>query len=90
MDATEASISALTQFIRRANLDDSMNLLRSLLTPSEIDALVQRLEILDGLAQGVPQREISEKLRVGIATVTRGSRVWKKDNELLKKYFPRR
>lgn len=89
MEATDQTISQLAQFICQARLEDTQDLLRSLLTPSEIEALVQRLEILDGLAQGTPQREISERLGVGIATVTRGSRVWKKDNQLLKSYFPR-
>ncbi len=89
MEMTEHTLSELARFIKNARPEDSVSLLRSLLTTSEISALAQRLEILDGLASGNPQREISERLKVGIATVTRGSRVWKKENALLKNYFPR-
>ncbi len=89
METIDPRVSELTGFLKNAREDDLVLLLKSLLTPAEIDALVQRLGILDGLARGTPQREISEQLRVGIATVTRGSRVWQKENELLKRYFPR-
>ncbi|MEN9530210.1 MAG: Trp operon repressor [Pseudomonadota bacterium] len=89
METVDPRISELTGFLKNAREDDLLQLLKSLLTPAEIDALVQRLGILDGLARGTPQREISEQLRVGIATVTRGSRVWQRENELLKRYFPR-
>ncbi|NBO39115.1 transcriptional regulator [bacterium] len=82
-------MSELSGFIKNAKEDDLRLLLRSLLTRAEIEALVQRLGILDGLARGTPQREISESLRVGIATVTRGSRVWQSENDLLRRYFPR-
>lgn len=88
--ATEnLTVFTLVNFIKDARIEDSQSLLSSLLTPAEIDVLVQRLEILDGLANGTPQREISETLGVGIATVTRGSRVWQKEKQLLRSYFPR-
>jgi len=89
MDENDPLISELSGFIKNAKEDDLRLLLRSLLTRAEIEALVQRLGILDGLARGTPQREISESLRVGIATVTRGSRVWQSENDLLRRYFPR-
>lgn len=79
MEPVDPLISELTGFLKNAREDDLTLLLTSLLTPAEIEALVQRLGILDGLARGTPQREISERLRVGIATVTRGSRVWQKE-----------
>ncbi|MFZ9520737.1 MAG: Trp family transcriptional regulator [Silvanigrellaceae bacterium] len=89
MESGNLSVLTLVKFIKNARVEDSQNLLSSLLTPSEIDALAQRLDILDGLANGTPQREISETLGVGIATVTRGSRVWQKEKQLLQGYFPR-
>lgn len=61
------------------------SLLEDLLTPSEFDALVLRLELVKMLEAGVPQREIAKKLGVGIAKVTRGSRVLQKKNSALKK-----
>ena len=48
--------------------------LESLLTPRELAEISKRLQIFKLLDQGVPQREIAERLGVGIATVTRGSR----------------
>ena len=48
--------------------------LESILTPSELEQLPIRLEIVKRLKRGTPQREIAEKLGVGIATVTRGAR----------------
>jgi TrpR family trp operon transcriptional repressor len=89
MDQAETALLELVCFMKSARPEDSTRLLRSLLTNSEIGALAQRLEILDGLATGTPQREISERLKVGIATVTRGSRVWKQEKITLKNYFPR-
>lgn len=56
------------------NAQDMFDLLRDLLTMSEIEEISTRLQIVKMLKQGIPQREIAEKLKVGIATVTRGSR----------------
>lgn len=51
--------------------------LRSLLTANELVDVANRLQIIELLEQGVPQRQIAKKLGVGIATVTRGSNVLK-------------
>lgn len=48
--------------------------LEGLLTPYEQQELINRLQIFELLSQGVSQRQVAEKLGVGIATVTRGSR----------------
>ena len=80
----------LARFVGGAHSSDELALvLRALLTPAEIESIAQRLSILDGISTGVAQREIAETLRVGIATVTRGSRVWQENRECLGKYFPR-
>ena len=50
--------------------------LQALLTSKEVSEMEHRLQILDLLEQGLPQREIAERLGVGIATVTRGARAW--------------
>lgn len=54
--------------------------LRAILTPQELREIPTRLMIVKLLKQGVPQREIASRLRVGIATVTRGSRELAKGN----------
>ncbi|MFA7555289.1 MAG: Trp family transcriptional regulator [Spongiibacteraceae bacterium] len=56
------------------NSDDLEQALNNLLTPSELLEISKRLQIFKLLEAGMPQRQIAEKLGVGIATVTRGSR----------------
>ena len=52
--------------------------LSDLLTASELDDVARRLQIIEMLAEGIPQRQIADRLGVGIATVSRGSNVLKK------------
>lgn len=49
-------------------------LLTALLTDKEQFEIANRIRIFDLLARGVTQREISEQLGVGIATVSRGAK----------------
>ena len=51
------------------------------LTPKELEHLPTRLEIISMLKNGVSQWEITKKLGVGIATVTRGARKLKKQEK---------
>ncbi len=44
-------------------------------TTGEIEQIVQRWRLIKMLHQGLPQREISKKLQISIAKVTRGSKV---------------
>lgn len=57
----------------------------ALMTEKEQTELANRLTIFALLQQGVTQREISAKLGVGIATVSRGAKVFSQHqiNELL-------
>lgn len=48
--------------------------LKNILTPIELDEIAKRLQIVRMLKNGVSQRKIAQKLKVGIGTVTRGSR----------------
>ncbi|MCB5163057.1 Trp family transcriptional regulator [Marinomonas algarum] len=73
----------LIQFL--SEVDDAAELekrLTVLLTPNEISEMVRRLKIIALLDEGVPQRDISKQLGVGIATVTRGSRALKELKEI--------
>lgn len=70
-------------------IDDNKEMeefLKALLTPQELEDIPKRLEIVRLLKEGLPQREIIQRLGVGIATVTRGSTAMKmkgfRDREL--------
>lgn len=62
------------------NYKNLENRLSNLLTPAEFSEISKRLQILEMLEAGHPQRQIAEELGVGIATVTRGSRALQKDS----------
>ena len=73
----KAKIKHLDQLVNHLLAIDSpeqMELaLCALLTENELADVAKRLQIITLLKQGVPQRQIADKLGVGIATVTRGS-----------------
>jgi len=54
--------------------EEMTNFLNGLLTPKEREEFVRRLDIIKMLKKGMPQHTIAEKLGVGVATVTRGSK----------------
>jgi TrpR family trp operon transcriptional repressor len=51
------------------------DLLLGLFTPAELEQMGLRLEIIRQLKNGIPQHEIASRLGVGVATVTRGSKM---------------
>lgn len=60
-----------------ANCHDSSaidELFTALLTDKEQQEIANRIRIFDLLERGITQREISEQLGVGIATVSRGAK----------------
>lgn len=54
--------------------------LEAILTPKELDEIPARLQIVKMLKQGIAQRVIADKLGVGVATITRGSKEILKGN----------
>jgi len=69
----------LTKTILLQDSEESLGkFLKAILTPDEIENFCTRLEIAKMLKQKIPQRKIAEKLGIGIATVTRGSRELKR------------
>ena len=71
------------------NGSEAGELLKALLTPVEYDEMAKRWQIVCSLMEGMPQRDISSKLGVSIATVTRGSREVKYGNGIFKKIYRR-
>ncbi len=51
-------------------------LFEAILTDKEQAEIAKRLQIFALLQQGLPQREIAERLCVGIATVSRGAKAY--------------
>lgn len=68
-------VNKLVNVLLKINNQDAMiDLLKGLLTPNELEEIARRLQIVVLLKKGLSQREVAEKLKVGIATVTRGSK----------------
>ncbi len=71
-------MSEFTDFIKVINSAQDKHLLEDFLlgitTPTERKELVRRLEIIRRLLKGDPHHQIAGDLKVGVATVTRGSR----------------
>jgi TrpR family transcriptional regulator, trp operon repressor len=86
----EKNLKELTVIL--AGMDDASlleKLLGEMLTPSEIDALVLRWELLKMLNKGIPQREISKVLGISLCKITRGSRELKKEGSVVKEILNR-
>jgi TrpR family transcriptional regulator, trp operon repressor len=62
------------QLLDVKNHAEMRDFLVGLFTPKELDKLMTRLKIVKLLKKGLSQHKIAEKLKVGVATVTRGSR----------------
>ncbi|MBU2863356.1 Trp family transcriptional regulator [Reinekea marina] len=78
MNTSKTELNQLLDHLLAANSRADMSArLEQLLTPTEFDEVVKRLQILCMLDQGIPQRKIAETLGVGIATVSRGARARK-------------
>ena len=61
------------------DLNNMKLLLKAIFTSKELKEFDNRLKIFQLLMQGKKHREISENLNVGIATVTRGSLAFDKE-----------
>ena len=61
------------------DLNNMKLLLKAIFTRKELKEFDNRLKIFQLLMQGKKHREISENLNVGIATVTRGSLAFEKE-----------
>jgi len=61
-------------FLKNKSNEEMLDFLKGILTPREIDEISTRLQIVKLLKKGLPHQEIARRLKVGVATVTRGSR----------------
>ncbi|MBI3984935.1 MAG: transcriptional regulator [Candidatus Levybacteria bacterium] len=72
---TNKELSQLLETLLKINSKEEMqDFLEGILTPKELLEIPNRLQIIKMLKSGVSQHEVAGKLKVGIATVTRGSK----------------
>jgi TrpR family trp operon transcriptional repressor len=71
-------IELVKVLLKIKNQKEMIDFLQGILTPKELEEIPKRLAIVKMLKKGIPQKQIAEKLKVGIATVTRGSNEIKK------------
>lgn len=71
----QKQLKELIDLLLNINSKEEMeDFLLGILTPKELEEIPTRLEIIRLLKKGVSQHEIAEKLGIGVATVTRGSK----------------
>lgn len=69
------NIKLLVETLSHADSKEKLeNLLEGILTPKEIEELAERIRIVQLLKKGISQHDIAGKLRVGVATVSRGAK----------------
>ena len=56
-----------------------------LFTPAEIQDVALRWRLMEMLHEGIPQRQIAEKLGISLCKITRGSRILKSRQSVAKK-----
>jgi len=61
-------------FLANKSKSEMIDFLKGILTPRELEELTTRLQIVKLIKKGLPHQEIAHRLKVGVATVTRGSR----------------
>jgi TrpR-related protein YerC/YecD len=64
--------------------EECLKFFRDILSPSELETLVNRWSILLLLHQGFTQREIAKRLGVGVYTVSRANQVYQRDESILR------
>ncbi len=62
-------------YLAAKNSKTLSSFLNDLLSPEELAVLPMRWQIIKRLNQGQPQHEIAKELGIGVATVTRGSKM---------------
>ena len=64
-------------------------LFHTLLTPAEYEEFSNRWQIIKLLQEGSTQRDVRDRLKVSIATVTRGARELKYGSGILQRFYKR-
>jgi TrpR family trp operon transcriptional repressor len=81
-DATRELIDV---FVQTKNRQEMEVLFREIFTPSEIDTLTLRWQLLKNLYEGKTQRKIAAEHKISLCKITRGSKLLKAKDSYLKK-----
>ena len=88
MDRNNNNIKYIAQVIQKLKDETQIeSFIRDLLTETEIETLSKRWCILNMLANGQTQREISKNLGVSLCKVTRGSKILKNKDSVITKFL---
>ena len=72
-------------FVRTQDNDEMAMLFQEIFTPSEIDTLTLRWQLLKDLYEGKTQRKIAAEHKISLCKITRGSKLLKAKGSYLKK-----
>ena len=76
-------------FVRTKDRKEMEVLFREIFTPSEIDTLTLRWQLLKDLYEGKTQRKIAADHKISLCKITRGSKLLKAEDSYLKKVLDR-
>ena len=82
------SIKEISKILK--NIESSkeiQNFLLELLTESEVETISKRWRIVKMLLEDKTQRDIAKELNVSLCKVTRGAKILKNKNSVVKKYI---
>lgn len=82
------NIKELSEIMCKMNEEKELRqFLLEILTESELADLSKRWRIIKMLNSGYTQREIAKELNVSLCKVTRGAKILKNKNAIVKKYL---
>ena len=72
------------------NEDEMKELFTEIFTPNENKDFTLRWKLLNDLYKQIPQRTIANNLNISLCKITRGSKMLKKDNGIIRKILSSR
>ncbi len=67
------------------DLEELNRFFEDILTPAELEDISLRWKLLKDLNAGITQRKIAAKYGISLCKITRGSRILKNENSVIKK-----
>jgi TrpR family trp operon transcriptional repressor len=82
----EADLQSVTNALARlTSPDDVQALFDEILTPAERQSIALRWRLMQMLRDGIPQRRIAKQLSISLCKITRGSRVLKNPESMVRR-----